>query len=160
MKGILSSPPRATLIKAFSDPYNNAVATARTCYSSKVIYDADVQKSEKSRALRDSIAKSTYLAGHHTTLQHAHFEFVFENVSRQALWSFFHAHPFYNSEQVSQRYVEVKPSKVLIPKLESEKSQTRYENTVNRQMAVYQELLALLQRLPYRAITNSSGYGK
>ena len=57
------------------------------------------------RALRDRIAQETYFAGHHTTLQHATFQFAIENVSRQALWSFLHSHPFYNSEQVSQRYV-------------------------------------------------------
>ena len=40
-------------------------------------------------------------------MQHATFVFVLDNVSRLAIWSFFHAHPFYNSEQVSQRYREV-----------------------------------------------------
>ena len=34
------------------------------------------------------------------------FVFILDNVSRLAIWSFFHAHPFYNSEQVSQRYVD------------------------------------------------------
>ena len=48
-----------------------------------------------------------FAAGHHTTFQHATFVFVLDNVSRLAIWSFFHAHPFYNSEQVSQRYREV-----------------------------------------------------
>ncbi len=33
------------------------------------------------------IARSIYEAGHHTTFQHAHFQFALENVSRQFLWS-------------------------------------------------------------------------
>ncbi len=40
-------------------------------------------KDEKARALRDRIARETYQAGHHTTLQHATFQFSLENVSRQ-----------------------------------------------------------------------------
>ena len=37
--------------------------------------------------------------------------------ARLAIWSFFHSHPFYNSEQVSQRYREVTGETVLIPDL-------------------------------------------
>src|SRR5688572_14626776 len=118
-----SEPPKVTLAKMFASPFDNAVATARTCYSSKVISDDDVRKN---LPLRDKIAESTYKAGHHTTLQHAHFEFTFEAVSRQALWSFFHAHPFYNSEQVSQRYVEVKPGRVLKVELGSDELNQRW----------------------------------
>jgi hypothetical protein len=44
---------------------------------------------------------------HHTTFQHAHFQFSLENVSRSSCGRF-SLSPFYNSEQVSQRYVEVK----------------------------------------------------
>ena len=40
---------------------------------------------------------------------------VLRNVSRQLLWSFLHAHPYYNSEQTSQRYVEVKPGTFARP---------------------------------------------
>ena len=64
-------------------------------------------------ALRDRIARSIFEAGHHTTLQHAHFQFALSGVSRQFLWTFLHSHPFYNSEQVSQRYVEVKAERVV-----------------------------------------------
>ena len=144
MHGIVSPLPRVQLINAFNSPFDNAIATARTCYSSRVIYDEDVRKDEKALKLRDDIAQSTYQAGHHTTLQHAHFQFALENVSRQVLWSFFHSHPFYNSEQVSQRYVEVKPDRMLIPDLKNPTLQDRYVSAVNRQMSVYKELLTLL----------------
>lgn len=135
--------PKVTLVNAFAQPFNNAVATARTCYASRVITPQDVDKDERARNLRDAIAQSTYDAGHHTTLQHATFQFALENVSRQFIWSFLHAHPFYNSEQASQRYVSVKPDRVLIPALPG-KAQARYVACVQDQMACYQALVGLL----------------
>ena len=140
----VSEPPKVTLVNAFAQPYNNAVATARTCYSARVVTPADVDKDDAARALRDRIAASTYEAGHHTTLQHATFQFVLENVSRQFLWSFLHAHPHYNSEQVSQRYVAVRPERVTIPKLHDPAAQAQYEACVRAQMADYKALTAQL----------------
>src|SRR5229473_1390934 len=105
----VSAAPKVTLVKGFgNDAFDNAVATARTCYNSRIITSGEVVKDERAIELRDRIAKETYGAGHHTTIQHATFQFTLENVSRQAIWSFLHSHPFYNSEQVSQRYVEVR----------------------------------------------------
>jgi thymidylate synthase ThyX len=141
MLALRSEAPRVTLTKAFATPLDNAVATARTCYSSRLVTDDDVRKNV---SLRDRIASSTYKAGHHTTLQHAHFEFALDAVSRQALWSFFHAHPFYNSEQVSQRYVEVKAGRVLKPELGSSELNDRYDACVQRQMDAYHALCDLL----------------
>src|SRR5215813_4002573 len=116
----LSPEPVVILENAFQDPYNNAVATARTCYSSQVIHSGDVGKDDATRARHDAIAQSIYKAGHHTTIQHATFQFVLDKVSRQVIWSFLHSHPFYNSEQVSQRYVEMKPDNFAIPPLREE----------------------------------------
>src|SRR5437899_9595259 len=115
-----SPEPVVILENAFQRPYDNAIATARTCYSSKVINADDVAKDEAARARRDAIAQSTYKAGHHTTIQHATFQFVLDKVSRQFIWSFLHSHPFYNSEQVSQRYVEMKPGNFTVPSLAEE----------------------------------------
>ncbi len=133
-----------TLTKGFgSDAYDNAIATARTCYNSRIITAEDVRKDEKARTLRDRIAKETYEAGHHTTIQHATFQFTVENLSRQAIWSFLHSHPFYNSEQVSQRYVEVKPGNVIYPSL-PEPLEALYRGAVDDMMRCYQELIELL----------------
>jgi thymidylate synthase ThyX len=133
-----------TLVKGFgNDAFDNAVATARTCYNSRVITAADVRKDEKAIALRDRIAQETYEAGHHTTIQHATFQFTLENVSRQAIWSFLHSHPFYNSEQVSQRYVEVRPGNVVRPRLEP-RLDAIYAAAVERAMGAYQQLIQLL----------------
>lgn len=125
----LSDEPRVRLVKSFTTPYQNIVATARTCYSSKgIIEDDQVGPPEKFAPL----AKSIYEAGHHTTFQHAHFQFALENVSRQFLWSFLHSHPFYNSEQVSQRYVAVKPDTLLVPDLPTD------------QLAIYRDATEML----------------
>src|SRR4051812_39534691 len=140
---LFSPEPIARLVNSFLEPLNNAVATARTCYSPRVIYSEDVNKDDKSRTQRDVIADSTYKAGHHTTLQHSTFQFVLENVSRQCIWSFLHSHPFYNSEQVSQRYVTVSPDRVAIPPL-VDKQLALYRETVQLQMDAYFKLIELL----------------
>ena len=142
---LLSEEPVVTLENCFQDAYNNAVATARTCYSSKVIGAKDVVKDEEAAQRRDEIAKSIYQAGHHTTLQHATFQFVLDKVSRQCIWSFLHSHPYYNSEQVSQRYVEVKPERFTVPPLD-EKAEKLYRETIQLQMEAYHRLIALLAR--------------
>src|SRR3954469_17412062 len=91
-----SAAPLVRLVHAFDRPFENVVATARTCYSAKGIVTEDQASARPDR--RDAIARSIYEAGHHTTFQHAHFQFSLENVSRHFLWTFLHSHPFYNSE--------------------------------------------------------------
>ena len=136
--------PVVILENAFQDPYNNSVATARTCYSSQVIHAEDVSKDEAARPRRDAIAQSIYKAGHHTTIQHATFQFVLDKVSRQVIWSFLHSHPFYNSEQVSQRYVEMKPENFTIPALQ-EDHVPLYTQAIRELMEAYHELSRLLE---------------
>ncbi len=76
VEAAMRHPIRATLVNAFAEPFNNAVATARTCYAPRVITSEDVNRTERARNQRDAIARSTYAAGHHTTLQHAHFNLL------------------------------------------------------------------------------------
>ena len=142
----LTPDPIVRLENYFRDPYDLAVATARTCYAPRVVSTADVHKDEQSKAQRDRIAAGIYKAGHHTTIQHATFQFVLERVSRQFIWSFLHSHPHYNSEQVSQRYVEVKPEHFTIPPL-AEPARSVYLETVRYQMDVYQELIRRIEPL-------------
>ena len=146
--------PVVRLENYFQEPYNLAVATARTCYSSRVISPGDVGRDEQAREQRDRIAESTYKAGHHTTIQHPTFQFVLEKVSRQFIWSFLHAHPFYNSEQVSQRFVEVKPEHFTIPPLE-DAARAIYLKAVRAQMDAYHGLCELVEptvRAEYRRL--------
>ena len=101
---------RVTLRNHFAHPYDSAIAAARTCYSPRIIGAGEI--TEKQRL---QIGAATFYAGHHTVYQHAHFEFGLENVSRQFVWSFLHAHPFYNSEQQSQRYVRLDSALAYVP---------------------------------------------
>ncbi len=139
----LTPPPRATLTNTFVRAFDNSVAAARTCYAPRVISTEEVAKDDKARTVRDRIARETYTAGHHTTLQHAHFQFAIENVSRQLLWSFLHAHPFYNSEQVSQRYVEVRAGSALVPNLPPAQLAI-YQRTLDRQFFGYHAISEIL----------------
>ncbi|HEV8701193.1 MAG TPA: FAD-dependent thymidylate synthase [Candidatus Polarisedimenticolia bacterium] len=149
----LSPPPEVRITNAFAGAFDNVVATARTCYSgSGIVRDEQIlgdplappeARAERARR-RDTLARDLYQAGHHTTLQHAHFQFALSNVSRQFLWSFLHSHPFYNSEQVSQRYVTVKPGHYAVPPLAGRALQV-YEETVALQQQAYEDLCRLLQ---------------
>src|ERR687889_2941167 len=132
----LSAAPGVTLLREESTqhPFSLAVAAAWSCYGGRPAKVETVQKlvygpepeglspvkaadraHRRERALR--LYADLFAAGHHTTFQHATFVFVLDNVSRLAIWSFFHAHPFYNSEQVSQRYREVSGAVMTTPAL-------------------------------------------
>src|ERR1700741_4674619 len=97
-----SAPPKVPPRNAFAHPYDSAIAAARTCYAPRLIAPEEITDKQ-----RLNIGAATFYSGHHTGYQHAHFEFGLENISRQFVWSFLHAHPFYNSEQQSQRYVRL-----------------------------------------------------
>lgn len=137
--------PVVKLTNYFKEPYNNAIAAARTCYSAKgIVTIEEVSANDKARALRDTIARGVYKGGHHTVFQHSHFQFSLEKVSRHFVWSFIHSHPFYNSEQTSQRYVEVKEDSFTIPPL-TETNKEIYLETVKLQMQAYKRLNELLE---------------
>ncbi|MFQ5798877.1 MAG: FAD-dependent thymidylate synthase [Bacteroidota bacterium] len=142
MQSFLSPEPTVKLDKFFPNPFKNVVATARTCYSSKGVIKDEQIEPERWKQL----AKSLYEAGHHTTFQHAYFQFILDNVSRHFIWSFLHSHPFYNSEQVSQRYVEIKPGMCAIPPLEGEALEV-YQRTIDFQVESYHKLIDLLKPL-------------
>jgi thymidylate synthase ThyX len=130
--------PEVTLTNAFASPFSNVVASARTCYSRKGII-ADDQISLEEGGRDRAIAESIYKAGHHTTYQHAHFQFALSNISRHFVWSFLHSHPFYNSEQVSQRYVHLSKDSFYIPPLK-EAGRELYQRNIEIQMKAYTRL--------------------
>ena len=137
-----TAPPRVTLRNSFAHPYDSAIAAARTCYASKLIGPEEITDKQ-----RLNIGAGTFYSGHHTVYQHAHFEFGLENVSRQFVWSFLHAHPFYNSEQQSQRYVRLDRAHAYVPPLSlffDEGSKEIYEQAIARAWDYYRELSALL----------------
>jgi len=143
-RGIESAPPRVTLRNAFAHPFDSAIAAARTCYAPRLISPEEITDKQ-----RVNIGAATFFGGHHTVYQHAHFEFGLENISRQFVWSFLHAHPFYNSEQQSQRYVRLDHAQAYVPPVSlffDEKSKTIYEQAIARAWNDYRELSALLVR--------------
>ena len=138
-----TAPPRVTLRNYFSHPFDSAIAAARTCYSPRLVAPEDV--TEKQRV---TIGSGTYFGGHHTVYQHAHFEFGLENISRQFVWSFLHAHPFYNSEQQSQRYVRLDRAQAYIPGETSAfgpAERAIYEKSIARAWDYYRELTRILE---------------
>lgn len=134
---------RVTLRNSFAHPYDSAIAAARTCYAPRLISPQEITEKQ-----RITIGAATYYGGHHTVYQHAHFEFGLENVSRQFVWSFLHAHPFYNSEQQSQRYVRLDRALAYIPppgERFGAAEREIYERAIGRAWSAYRELTALLK---------------
>ena len=157
-----SAAPVVKLLREESSqhPFALTVAAAWSCYGGKparvenvrrLVYEptppdlspvkAADRDHRRDRAMR--LYADLFAAGHHTTLQHATFVFVLDNVSRLAIWSFFHSHPFYNSEQVSQRYREVS-GKVMVTPLLPEPELAIYQAAINRSLEGYQRLTELL----------------
>src|ERR1051325_3220389 len=137
-----SGSPRGTLRHGFAHPFASAIAAARTCYAPRLITPEEITDKQ-----RLNIGAATFYSGHHTVYQHAHFEFGLENVSRQFVWSFLHAHPFYNSEQQSQRYVRLDRAHAYIPAVSlffDAGSRAIYEQAIARAWNYYRELSALL----------------
>src|SRR5271156_20879 len=135
---IETAAPRVTLRNSFAHPFDSAMAAARTCYSPHLVAPEEI--TEKQRVM---IGSGTYFGGHHTVYQHAHFEFGLENVSRQFVWSFLHAHPFYNSEQQSQRYVRLDHAQAYVPPSGEKFGPAElaiYETAIRRAWQHYREL--------------------
>ena len=140
---IETAAPRITLRNAFAHPFDSAIAAARTCYAPRLIGPEEI--TEKQRV---NIGSATYYGGHHTVFQHAHFEFGLENISRQFVWSFLHAHPFYNSEQQSQRYVRLDRAQAYVPPGGPNfgpAERAIYERAIARAWDYYRELSRLLE---------------
>ncbi|MGA2844115.1 MAG: FAD-dependent thymidylate synthase [Candidatus Acidiferrales bacterium] len=135
--------PRVTLRNYFAHPFDSAIAAARTCYSPRIIGAEELTDKQ-----RVTIGSATYYGGHHTVFQHAHFEFGLENISRQFVWSLLHAHPFYNSEQQSQRYVRLDRAQAYVPAGSAHfgaAERAIYEKAVTRAWNHYRELTRVLQ---------------
>ena len=140
---IETAAPRVTLRNAFAHPFDSAIAAARTCYAPRLIGPEEI--TEKQRV---NIGSATYYGGHHTVFQHAHFEFGLENISRQFVWSFLHAHPFYNSEQQSQRYVRLDRAQAYVPPASPNfgpEERAIYERAIARAWDYYRELSRILE---------------
>jgi thymidylate synthase ThyX len=137
---VASGPPVVTLRNSFNHSYDGAIAAARTCYSPRVVRADEVTPKQ-----RESIGPLTFEGGHHTVYQHAHFEFGLENVSRQFVWSFLHSHPFYNSEQSSQRFVRLDEVRAHVPEGLAGEARRVYESAVASAWEAYGRLSTVLK---------------
>ena len=126
------------ILKTNYKPTDIAVASARSCYFGKhIVKPEDVKEWGKRNALLNSIFK----AGHHTTLMHYHFTILIEGMSRLLIWRLLHSHPFYNSEQVSQRYAKMKIDNFTYPKNCNKK---KWQEYYEKMFDYYEKLITLL----------------
>lgn len=150
-------------------PFATTIAAAWSCYGAKPAKVENVLKlifgsgpesltteaaaaraDRRERALK--LYSDLFTAGHHTTFQHANFTFVLDNVSRLAIWSFFHSHPHYNSEQVSQRYREVSGAVMTTPDLPAAQLDI-YRAAIEHSLDGYRRLTEIL------SVDALQGYG-
>lgn len=93
---------KLTLLNRPSNLLSTASGSALTCYSGQGLVTPE-QAVESGKCA--SIFADVYKSGHHTTLQHVNLNIGISGVSRMFVWKFLHNHHFYNSEQISQRFV-------------------------------------------------------
>ncbi len=147
-----SPPPAVRLVAATPRPLDLAVAAARSCVARNGLVlpeDVGAGGDPGARARRDALVDDLYRAGHHTVFQHPHFVFALDRVSRHAVWAFLHAHPFYNSEQVSQRYVTVREGAHVVPRFADPAARSLWLDTVRAQHAAYRRLVELLEPVAF-----------
>ncbi len=153
-----SQPPKVRLLgdESTAHPFALTIAAAWSCYGARPARVENVLKLMDSamdepgdelrparRARAQRLYRDLFEAGHHTTFQHANFVFVLDGVSRLAIWSFFHHHPYYNSEQVSQRYREVSGKTMITPDL-PDSLLPIYRSAIDRALEGYRRLTDLL----------------
>src|SRR3972149_513397 len=138
-KELKSPEPLVKLRNSFKTPTRDAVAAAKTCYSPRIISPENLTDDDIAE-----VGKTTYVGGHHTVYQHEMFEFELSNISRAFTHDFLHTHPFYNSSQSSQRYVQLKEPKATIPPIGNGAAQSAFTKAVIRSYEIYEEITNLL----------------
>jgi len=129
---------KITALKTLYKPTDIAVGSARSCYFGKhIVTPESVETWSKKNELLNSIFK----AGHHTTLMHYHFTFLIEGISRLLIWRFLHSHPYYNSEQVSQRYARMKIDNFTYPK---SADKAKWQEYYKKMFMFYEKLIEKL----------------
>ncbi len=119
-------------------PSDVAVSAARTCYFPNGLVTPE-KSSEWAR--KKPLLASIFKAGHHTTLQHTHITMMISGMSRHLIWRLLHAHSFYNSEQISQRYAKMKSENFFYP---PKADKNAWEAFYNEAFKDYEALIAAL----------------
>lgn len=115
-----------------------SVSTAVQCYA-----PGNAKMRSRTDARSNAIAQSTLDAGHLTTRQHPTLTWKI-TASRSVVHDVFHAHPFYNSEQQSQRYVEAKQGNYLVPEGLNAQQEQHFLVSADYANSAYFELLESL----------------
>src|SRR5260370_42392483 len=84
-----SAPPVVGLVGAFAEPFDNAVATTRTCYSPRGIITAE--QVAKNPEARDRLGRSGFAACRATTPRPAHRQVSLGTLSREVRWCVLHS---------------------------------------------------------------------
>lgn len=136
---------KVTVLKSNYKPTDIAVGSARSCYfGGHIVTPENAANWDKKNSLLNSIFK----AGHHTTLMHYHFTFLIEGMSRLLIWRLLHSHPFYNSEQVSQRYAKMKIDNFTYPKnADKNKWQNFYEEMFSYYESLIEKLTPVIEKV-------------
>lgn len=114
--------------------------TAFQCYAKGV---SPIRRRPEEKAAE--VNRVTLDAGHHTTRMHTHLTWKLVGVSRSATHDVFHSYPFYNSEQQSQRYVEIKDGSFIVPAGLTESQRNCYLKAARYANDSYFELLSVLE---------------
>ncbi|MBL7036271.1 FAD-dependent thymidylate synthase [Candidatus Microgenomates bacterium] len=117
-------------------------STAYQCYAGGV---ARMVNRDDKRSL--NIARDTLNAGHHTTRMHTHYTWKIVGATRSVTHDVFHATPFYNSEQQSQRYVEAREGFFLVPNELTSEQTNIYKEAADFANGSYFRLLGDLKPL-------------
>jgi len=140
------NPPQVKLSLLSSTPneivgaQSVAASTAIQCYSPGI---AIMKPRDKEWEL--GVAESTLDSGHLTTRQHTHYTLQLIGISRRTIHDVFHAFPFYNTEQQSQRYTEASEGNFLVPNNLTPEQKAKYLETANDMNKAYFELLQELR---------------
>ena len=130
---------RVDLIQHTPDPEKVVAAAARLCYSADPVPDLLEHLDDETVA---SFVRKLRMMGHLSTFEHASFQFSIDGVSR-ALSHQLVRHRIASYSQRSQRYVEEKGFKFVIPPSVKQNAETlkRFEKVMDHLQENYQELL-------------------
>ncbi len=146
---VIDGGPEVRLRNWFDRPYDGAISAARTCYSPRVVAPDEVTDRQ-----RRSIGPLTFNGGHHTVYQHATFEFGIAGISRQLVWCFLHAFPFYNTEQQSQRYVRLGEVKAHVPPALKGEDREIFVSSIEAAWRVYAALTERLEPVTHSILSD------
>lgn len=114
--------------------------TAFQCYAKGI---SPMRRRPEVKAIE--VNNATLDAGHHTTRMHAYFTWKLVGVTRNVTHDVFHSYPFYNTEQQSQRYVEIKDGSFLMPAGLTENQRDCYLKAARFANDSYFNLLKMLE---------------